>query len=184
MTRHARLWRLLGLLILTALLPAAHAAAQAQGAVDGCVSCHLALPEQHLSSPVSAFRADIHNTSGFHCVDCHGGDRTTRDKAQAKDPKKGYRGKPAGMQIVATCARCHSDAEFMRKFAPKQRVDQATEYATSNHGIRLAAGDPKVATCVSCHHAHGIRQVSDARSPVFPTNVATCVRAATRTPTT
>ena len=173
MTRYARLWRLLGLLILTCLVPAAEAFAQAPAPVDGCLSCHLALPEQHLSSPVTAFRGDIHNTSGFHCVDCHGGDRTTRDKAQAKDPKTGYRGKPAGMQIVATCARCHSDAEFMRKFAPKQRVDQATEYATSNHGIRLAAGDQKVATCTSCHNAHGIRQVNDARSPVFPTNVAT-----------
>ena len=63
----------------------------------------------------------------------------------------------------------------MRRFAPKQRVDQATEYATSVHGKRLAAGDRNVATCTTCHGAHGVRRVSDARSPVFPTNVAnTC----------
>jgi predicted CXXCH cytochrome family protein len=61
----------------------------------------------------------------------------------------------------------------MRRFAPKQRVDQATEYATSVHGKQLATGDTKVATCASCHGAHGIRLVSDAKSPVFPTNVAT-----------
>jgi hypothetical protein len=170
MTRYPLVWRLLGLLILTGLLHAPEASAQA--AVDGCITCHLALPEQHLSSPVTAFRGDIHNTSGFRCVDCHGGDPSTRDKARAKDPATGYRGKPVGAQIVATCSRCHSDAEFMRKFAPSQRVDQAAEYATSIHGIRLAAGDQKVATCASCHHAHGIRQVNDARSPVFPTNVA------------
>jgi predicted CXXCH cytochrome family protein len=60
----------------------------------------------------------------------------------------------------------------MRKFAPAQRVDQATEYATSVHGIRLAGGDQKVATCTSCHDAHGVRRVKDARAPVFPTNVA------------
>ena len=62
---------------------------------------------------------------------------------------------------------------LMRKFAPAERVDQAAEYATSVHGTRLAGGDQKVATCVSCHHAHGVRRVKDARAPVYPTNVAT-----------
>ena len=34
-----------------------------------------------------------------------------------------------------------------------------------------------MATCVSCHGAHGVRRVSDARSPVYPLNVAaTCAR--------
>jgi predicted CXXCH cytochrome family protein len=88
-----------------------------------------------------------------------------------------FRGKPTGSAIIATCARCHSDAELMRTYAPKQRVDQSTEYATSVHGKRLEAGDKNVATCASCHGAHGIRLVSDAKSPVFPTNVAaTCAR--------
>jgi predicted CXXCH cytochrome family protein len=63
----------------------------------------------------------------------------------------------------------------MRTFAPRQRVDQAVEYAASAHGRLLAAGDTRVATCASCHGAHGIRLVSDARSPVHATNVAdTC----------
>jgi len=63
----------------------------------------------------------------------------------------------------------------MRRFSPRQRVDQAAEYATSVHGQRLVKGDKSVATCASCHGAHGIRRVNDARSPVFPTNVAsTC----------
>jgi predicted CXXCH cytochrome family protein len=63
----------------------------------------------------------------------------------------------------------------MRGFSPRQRVDQEAEYATSVHGKRLAAGDQGVATCASCHGAHGIRRVQDARSPVFATNVAgTC----------
>jgi predicted CXXCH cytochrome family protein len=63
----------------------------------------------------------------------------------------------------------------MRRYAPKQRVDQAAEYATSVHGKQLAAGHGNVATCASCHGPHGIRPVSDAKSPVFPTNVAaTC----------
>jgi hypothetical protein len=64
---------------------------------------------------------------------------------------------------------------MMRRFSPRQRVDQAAEYATSVHGKRLAAGDRGVATCASCHGAHGIRAVRDVKAPVYPTNVAaTC----------
>jgi predicted CXXCH cytochrome family protein len=144
----------------------------AQTAPDGCATCHSKLAQSELASPVTAFRADIHNEHKFRCVDCHGGDATTDEKDRAKDPKRGYRGRPTGTQVVTTCARCHSDAGFMRTFAPRQRVDQAAEYATSVHGIRLAGGDRNVATCTSCHQAHGIRRVNDARSPVFPTNVS------------
>lgn len=144
--------------------------------VNGCASCHAALSEARLSAPAHAFaEADIHRASRFTCADCHGGDRTATDKTKAHDAARDYRGKPAGLKIVAACARCHSDAEFMRKYAPRQRVDQAAEYATSVHGKRLVEGDDKVATCASCHGAHGIRRVNDVKSPVFPTNVAnTC----------
>ena len=144
----------------------------AQPSADGCVTCHATLSQPELTVPVAAFRTDVHNERGFRCVDCHGGDATTNDKARAKDRARGYRGRPAGTEVVTTCARCHSDANLMRKFAPAQRIDQAAEYATSVHGIQLAAGDHKVATCASCHQAHGVRRVKDARAPVFPTNVA------------
>jgi predicted CXXCH cytochrome family protein len=101
----------------------------------------------------------------------------TADKAAARARATGFRGKPSGQVVVTTCARCHSNAEFMRKYAPRQRVDQATEYASSVHGQQLSKGDLKVATCVSCHGAHGMRLVSDARSPVYPLNVVTtCTR--------
>lgn len=152
------------------------AAAAAQPAVPtavGCITCHRGLAEARLSAPVAAFDDDVHRARGFTCVDCHGGDPSATDQARAKDRAKGYRGKPAGTAVIEVCARCHSDAGFMRKYAPRQRVDQASEYATSVHGQQLAKGDAKVATCVSCHSAHGIRLVSDAKSPVFPLNVAT-----------
>jgi predicted CXXCH cytochrome family protein len=144
---------------------------------NGCLTCHAALSQPELSSPARAFPGDVHQERGFACVDCHGGDPNADDKARAKDPARGFRGKPAGRQIVAVCARCHSDAELMRRFAPRQRVDQAAEYASSVHGKRLAASDRQVATCVSCHDAHGIRRVTDVRAPTFPTNVAaTCAK--------
>jgi predicted CXXCH cytochrome family protein len=63
----------------------------------------------------------------------------------------------------------------MKRFAPALRVDQEREYLTSVHGKLLQTGDEKVATCISCHGAHGIRAVSDPQSPVYALNVAeTC----------
>jgi len=153
-------------------------ARQAPSAVDnGCVRCHRTLDDERLAAPAREEPGDVHGSRGFACVQCHGGDATTDDPTRAMDPQHGFKGKPTGEAIIATCARCHSDAAFMRNYAPRERVDQAAEYKTSVHGQRLAKGDLKVATCVSCHGAHGIRRVSDAQSPVFPLNVArTCAR--------
>ena len=103
------------------------------------------------------------------CADCHGGDPAAgRQGSGPRSRRSGFKGTPSGQAVIATCARCHSDAELMRRYAPRQRVDQATEYATSVHGKRLAMGDTRVATCASCHGAHGIRAVNDAQSPVYP----------------
>jgi predicted CXXCH cytochrome family protein len=166
--------------VLTGALAAGAAvprAGQATPGESGCVTCHAKLPTPLLSAPVAAYRDDIHRERGFGCSDCHGGNPKATDEVNAKSAAYGYRGQIEAEGVIAMCARCHSDAEFMRGYAPRQRVDQASEYAASVHGKRLAAGDRHVANCASCHSAHGIRQVSDARSPVFPTNVAaTCAR--------
>jgi len=166
------------LAILLLQMSASRAHAQPAAAGTGCQTCHANLPSATLASPARDFAVtDVHRDHGFTCVDCHGGDPNASDKAAAKAPSTGFRGKPVGTQIIATCSRCHSDAALMRKYAPKQRVDQAAEYATSVHGQQLAKGDTKVATCVSCHGAHGVRLVGDAQSPVYSLNVAaTCTK--------
>jgi predicted CXXCH cytochrome family protein len=65
----------------------------------------------------------------------------------------------------------------MRRYNPRLPTDQLAEFRTSVHGRRLAAGDDRVANCVSCHGVHGMLAPSDAHSPVHPTNVpATCAR--------
>jgi hypothetical protein len=149
-------------------------AAQSKTAPNECVACHATLQDGRISRPAVLFsQQDVHRERGFQCVDCHGGDQTAADKGRAHDVSHGFKGKPTGQAQIATCSRCHSDAEFMRRFSPRQRVDQATEYVTSVHGKQLATGDTRVAICASCHGAHGIRLVRDAKSPVFPTNVAT-----------
>lgn len=157
---------------------AADAAAQAPpapaAAPNQCATCHAGLPGAAAALDVAA---DVHGSRGFTCTDCHGGDAAATDRARAHDPRQGYRGVPAGAGVITTCARCHADGVVMRRYAPAQRIDQAAEYATSVHGQRLASGDAKVATCVSCHGGHGVRKVSDPKSPVYALNVATtCAR--------
>src|SRR6266508_3123418 len=163
------------------VMPLRAFAGQAAPEPNSCVTCHSTLSDHRLATPATLFGgADVHREKGFVCIDCHGGNPTASDKLKAHDTggresAMAFRGKPTGQTIIATCARCHSDPELMRTFAPRQRVDQAAEYASSVHGKQLAAGDRNVATCASCHGAHGVRLVTDAKSPVFPTNVAnTC----------
>ena len=141
---------------------------------SSCITCHSGL-EPRLSDPVKSFEHDIHGSKGLSCSDCHGGNPKSQDKAGAKDPNWGYVGKPTAQQVPAFCGKCHSDAGLMKKFNPSLRVDQVQEYATSIHGQKLATGDQKVATCISCHGVHGIRAPEDPQSTVYAGNVAeTC----------
>lgn len=146
-----------------------------RAAADRCVTCHRDLPAP-LGTPVEGMQADVHAKAGLSCADCHGGDPAD-DELTAMDEKKGFVGKPAPERIPGLCGRCHADENFMRRFNPQLSTDQLAQYRTSVHGQRLAEGDTKVATCVSCHGVHGILSVGDARSPVYPSNVAgTCAR--------
>jgi hypothetical protein len=99
------------------------------------------------------------NPEGPHCVSCHG----IHDIARASDP----RSRVHPTKVAKTCAGCHSSAAYMRQFNPQLPVDQYDKYLTSGHGKRNAAGDPKPATCVSCHSNHLVRKVKDPRSPVY-----------------
>jgi predicted CXXCH cytochrome family protein len=93
------------------------------------------------------------------------------------DPRKGFIGKPDPRQVQSFCGKCHSKAEVMRNYNPAMRVDQEAEYATSIHGRKVAQGDRKAATCISCHGYHGVKRINDSNAPVFATHVAeTCGR--------
>ena len=147
----------------------------AQGQSDSCVDCHLVLGIEKLTKPAELYKMDIHAAKGFGCSACHGGDASVMG-LEAMDRKKGYIGKPTAVQVIEVCGKCHSDANFMRRYNPSLRVDQVAEYYTSVHGKRLMAlKDPKVATCANCHTPHAIRPPNDSRSSVHPTRVAdTC----------
>lgn len=142
---------------------------------DSCVDCHSQM-EGVLGDPVRALKnGDIHSSHGLSCVDCHGGDASKDDPGGAMSPARGFTGKPKIKDVSAFCGKCHSNAEFMKRFNPALRVDQEREYATSVHGKRISTGDQKAATCTSCHGFHGVRAVGDSLSPVYAVNVAeTC----------
>jgi predicted CXXCH cytochrome family protein len=165
---------LVGCALVWAALPLAAPADEAPSEPQNtCVACHTALPEP-LNLPVAAMANDIHAQKGLTCVDCHGGDSSDMDLTSMA-PEKGFRGKPKPEEVPEFCGRCHSDGTYMRHFNVRLPTDQLQQYRTSVHGQRLAQGDTKVATCVSCHRAHGILPPSHAESPVFPANVpATC----------
>ena len=142
---------------------------------SSCIECHAKLDDKRLSAPAIAFDNDIHRARGLSCNDCHGGDPNADTKEGAKDPRKGYLGKPKTQDIPAYCGKCHSDANLMKRFNPSLRVDQEREYYTSVHGQKIKSGETRAATCISCHSVHGIRAVKDPLSSVYPSNVAeTC----------
>jgi len=171
-----RIISVVGLLVLwITIFGFEEAQSAAPAEMDSCGTCHLALGVEKLTKPAENFKSDIHAAKGFGCVSCHGGDPSIMGM-EAMDKKKGYIGKPVGLQVIETCGKCHSDANFMRRYNPTLRVDQVAEYFTSVHGKRLKEQkDQKVATCASCHVAHSIRPPNDARSSVHPLKVAdTC----------
>ena len=148
---------------------------------DSCVECHQE-QEPKVAAPVKLLEAgDVHREAGFSCVDCHGGDPAlgvdSGTKGDAMDPKKGYIGRPRGVEVARMCGRCHSDIELMRRVNPRAPTDQQAQWLTSVHGKRAAQGDEKVATCASCHGAHGIKRVKDPAAPVHPMRIVeTCTR--------
>ena len=146
---------------------------------SSCIDCHKTLPDDGGGKALKHIDDDIHIQKGLSCESCHGGNPLAgfveQDIMLAHDSEKGFVGAPATAQIPEFCARCHGDVEMMKQYNPKLRVDQFLEYKSSQHGKKLAEGDTKVATCVSCHGVHGIMAVSDTRAPVYKTNVAaTC----------
>jgi predicted CXXCH cytochrome family protein len=134
---------------------------------NSCLDCHAKLDDVLKITP-EMVRSDIHIQFGLSCVDCHGGDASIDgDEAMGKT----FKGSPKRPEIPEFCARCHSDAVYMRQYNPSLRVDQLDQYATSKHGQQLRKGDTKVAVCTDCHGAHGIQSAKFPKSSTFPWNI-------------
>jgi hypothetical protein len=171
---------------LALLLPLAVSAGggrAAEAPPGSCISCHLDAGKFGADAQELRQRLDedVHAKLGLSCQDCHGGNP---DPALADDASRAmdtgwapnpFRGVPERAAVPGFCGRCHSDPETMKRYDPRERIDQEREYWTSHHGVALRQGNTQVATCVSCHGSHGILRVGDPHSPVYPLQVAkTC----------
>jgi Cytochrome c3 len=152
-------------------------------AANTCLLCHsdperFSEEEKKFLVHEKDLATDIHWQKGLRCADCHGGNPNEEEYAGAHSKTAGFKSLKNRADVPDFCGKCHSDVNFMRRYQPSARVDQVTEYWTSGHGKKLKAdGDPKVATCITCHGSHGIRAVEDLASPVYPTRVAdTCAK--------
>ena len=141
---------------LIALLALPAGARGADAGANSCIECHGDVLEEA--------GGDVHRTAGLSCVDCHRGDPRDQDPERSMSPSRGFIGRPRAMAAARMCGECHGDIERMRVINPRLPTDQLAQYRTSDHGKRAAKGDPKVATCVSCHGAHGVRSVKDPAS--------------------
>jgi hypothetical protein len=130
----------------------------------GCVSCH--------SENRTDFVQGIHSEYGMKCDDCHGGDPESFELPQAHSGR--FLGSPDKLETVTLCASCHSDADEMRQYGLPS--GQLAEFRTSRHGqALLGERNFDAPTCTDCHDAHLIRRETDARSNVFPIQIAeTC----------
>jgi cytochrome c3-like protein len=80
------------------------------------------------------------------CADCHG----VHDLRPATDP----RSKVHPLNVADTCARCHSNAEYMKGYPIK--TDQFASYTASvHHEALVVRGDLSAPTCSTCHGNHG-----------------------------
>jgi len=102
---------------------------------------------------VAKYNTSIHgkmNSGGdanvAECASCHG----SHDIFAANDPRSHV----YATNIPGVCAKCHSDAELMKKY--KLPADQHESYIESVHGLALLEkGDISAPSCNDCHGNHG-----------------------------
>ncbi len=141
------------------------AAAVAVPPASACAFCH---PDVRVE-----FEQSVHRREGITCISCHDGNPQAATVAGAHSGN--FRGVPARRAIPALCASCHADIARMRPY--NLPTDQYALYLTSQHGLRLAKGDERVAVCSDCHGVHDIRPPDDPGSRVFARNIPkTCAR--------
>ncbi len=142
-----------------------------------CSNCHSSatvmvkkynslLPLDQMSSLTSSVHGESSTKGGqriAQCTSCHGahGIVSKNNRSSSVHP----------LNVPATCAKCHSSAQYLRDYNPALPVDQLDKYRTSVHGKQNAKGDASVAECASCHGSHDILPAADVRSRVYATTL-------------
>lgn len=134
----------------------------AQDDINSCVLCHQDKQDE--------FSGSVHDSAGFSCHHCHGGDPKEFDPEASMSKDAGFIAIPDKKQTALICGECHSNVEVMNFWALP--TDQLAKYRTSAHGRQvLEKGDQNAASCSDCHGYHNITHVKDPQNPVYPTNL-------------
>ena len=136
-----------------------------KGAIDRkqipqlCGSCHSDPAYIRQSNPslrtdqLDQYRTSVHgkrlvagDTKVAVCTSCH----SVHDLRAPSDPRSTVN----PVNVANTCARCHSDADYMKGYSIP--TDQFAKYSTSVHHDALTVrGDLSAPTCPTCHGNHG-----------------------------
>jgi cytochrome b subunit of formate dehydrogenase len=158
--------------------------------IAGCETCHGSHDMRSAKDPKSAvsrtnvsnacgkchedefkqFRASDHGgvlvspeSQSPTCVGCHGAHAIL----PVQDP-----GSPVSkMKQAGRCEKCHRDNPQILKQIGYSAAFIAS-YDKSVHGIALASGNRKSATCSDCHGSHNLKKASDPASSVNKRNTA------------
>jgi hypothetical protein len=131
-----------------------------------CGSCHKFQYEQYKESIHGAPQAEG-NSDPATCTDCHSANSNPHNIVRVLDPAAST----YPQNIADTCAKCHNDPKLMSKYGIVEKVYDS--YMSSFHGkaMSLAGASASLtqlnkATCVNCHGAHNIANITDPDAPV------------------
>jgi cytochrome b subunit of formate dehydrogenase len=137
-----------------------------RGHISGtCGKCHTE-EDKHYSQSAHGVALNQGVPGAPSCIDCHG-EHNVELVASKESPI--YKTHEARV-----CLGCHLDnSEVRKRMVPSAGF--IAEYANSVHGVALASGNEKAATCSNCHGAHDMKKGTDSSSKVSKWNTAkTC----------
>lgn len=137
-------------------------------AKPGCKFCHLnpiyTLPKQAIPYEESLRR----------CVNCHQQKGVTQAYKHITHRIRRKTSR-SSQEIVALCAKCHTDKELMERFKVSPEALTAVEtYKESIHGKSVILGSNMTADCISCHASnrlHDIYKKDDRRATIGEKNL-------------
>jgi cytochrome b subunit of formate dehydrogenase len=130
-----------------------------------CAQCHEGESKQFQDSAHGVALAQGEKSPS--CVGCHGSHDIKHLSSKESPLFKASEAK--------VCLKCHLDPEVQRKVGSSPGF--IASYETSVHGVALASGNEKSATCSDCHGAHDPKNASAPSSHMNKWNIAgTCSR--------
>jgi hypothetical protein len=131
------------------------------------------------------------------CLECHAKDQTMTQDGKQISVHVDTAEYTNSVHGILSCSRCHAEITPDHLKDPKNHANVPTgrdlrvlksegcvkchagsveqSYKASFHGVAVASGDNRAATCVDCHGVHNVQAASTATSTVAPGNLAkTC----------